>query len=64
MNATEAKQNNHTTFKYLGYILAEDKIADNNIVNRLSAGWIKWQTLSRVLCDRKIRTKVNIYKGQ
>ncbi|XP_063385492.1 uncharacterized protein LOC134671562 [Cydia fagiglandana] len=53
-----------TKFKYLGSILHETAKCDADVLHRVNAGWMKWRSLSGVLCDRRmpIRTKGKVYK--
>ncbi|KAI5635280.1 hypothetical protein NE865_11972 [Phthorimaea operculella] len=46
------------------YVVSADRTIDADIVNRTTAAWNKWRTLTLVLCDAKmpIRTKGKVYK--
>lgn len=52
------------TFKYLGSVISEDGSIDADVIQRTTSGWMKWRTLTGVLCDTKmpIRTKGKVYK--
>jgi hypothetical protein len=47
-----------TNFKYLGSTLSEDGEIDLEVEKRIQAGWMRWKSLSGVLCDKRISTKV------
>ncbi|XP_063540231.1 uncharacterized protein LOC134749265 [Cydia strobilella] len=51
-------------FKYLGSVLTTDSRIDEDVNHRVSAAWLKWRTLSGVLCDARmpIKTKGKVYK--
>ena len=41
-------------FKYLGSIIQKDKEINSDVNHRIHAGWLKWRSATRVLCDRNI----------
>ncbi|CAK1586881.1 unnamed protein product [Parnassius mnemosyne] len=51
-------------FKYLGSIVAAKACTERNIQNRTQTAWLKWRSLSGILCDSRIPIKIkgNIYK--
>ncbi|KAL0867448.1 hypothetical protein ABMA27_008235 [Loxostege sticticalis] len=51
-------------FKYLGSMIADDGTIEADVTNRITTAWIKWRSLTGVLCDTKIpvRTKGKVYK--
>ena len=51
-------------FKYLGSILNTKANTERDIAHTINTGWMKWRTLSGVLCDAKIpiKTKGTVYK--
>ncbi|XP_019259850.1 PREDICTED: uncharacterized protein LOC109237908 [Nicotiana attenuata] len=46
------------SFKYLGSIIQGDGEIEENIAHRIVAGWMIWRLVSRVLCDKKVPTKL------
>ncbi|KAL0809484.1 hypothetical protein ABMA28_011031 [Loxostege sticticalis] len=52
------------TFKYLGSVIASDANVEKDIDHRVNTAWMKWRSLSGVLCDPKmpIKIKGKIYK--
>jgi hypothetical protein len=46
------------TFRYLGSMLQKDGDIDEDVRNRISAGWLKWRQASGVLCDKKVPQKL------
>ena len=46
------------TFWYLGSILQKDGDIDEDVRHRISAGWLKWQQASGILCDKKVPQKL------
>ena len=40
-------------FKYLGSIIQKDEI-DSDVNHKIQAGWLKWRSITGVLCDRNI----------
>ncbi|XP_061705675.1 uncharacterized protein LOC133516671 [Cydia pomonella] len=51
-------------FKYLGFMLTADANIDADVTHKNNAGWLRWRTLTGVLCDDQmpIRLKGRIYK--
>lgn len=51
-------------FKYLGSVLTQDANVDKDVDHRINTAWLKWRSLSGVLCDHKmpVRVKGKIYK--
>lgn len=51
-------------FKYLGSIVAPKACVERDIQNRIQAAWLKWGSLSGILCDSRmpIKVKGNVYK--
>lgn len=51
-------------FKYLGSIVAPKVCIESDIQNRIQTAWMKWRSLSGVLCDSRmpIKIKGNVYK--
>jgi len=41
-------------FKYLGSIIQKDGKIDSNVNHRIQAGWLKWRSVTGVLCDGNI----------
>ena len=41
-------------FKYLGSIIQKDWESNSDVNHRIQAGWLKWRSATRVLCDRNI----------
>ena len=41
-------------FKYLGSIVQEGCEVNNDVNNRIQAGWFKWRKSIGVICDRKV----------
>lgn len=46
------------SFKYLGSMITNDGKCDKDVQHRIQAGWLKWRSLSGVLCDKKIPIKL------
>ncbi|KAL6498695.1 hypothetical protein OROGR_028242 [Orobanche gracilis] len=40
-----------TFFRYLGSIIQKDGELDGDVTHRIKAGWLKWKSATRVLCD-------------
>ncbi|CAK1595248.1 unnamed protein product [Parnassius mnemosyne] len=51
-------------FKYLGSVLTADINIDADVTHRINAAWLRWRTLSGILCDSRmpIQLKGKIYK--
>ncbi|XP_063377554.1 uncharacterized protein LOC134664738 [Cydia fagiglandana] len=51
-------------FKYLGSVLSADANVDMDVAHRVNVAWLRWRSLSGVLCDRRvpIKTKGKVYK--
>ncbi|XP_047265649.1 uncharacterized protein LOC124897153 [Capsicum annuum] len=45
-------------FKYLGFMIQGNDEIDEDISNRIGAGWMKWRLASGVLCDKKVPLKL------
>ena len=43
-----------TKFKYLASTMSEDGDLDEEVEERIQAGWINWKRLSGVLCDKRL----------
>ena len=41
-------------FKYLGSIIQKDGEINSDVNHRIQAGWLKWRSVTGVLCDRNI----------
>ena len=41
-------------FKYLGLIIQKDVEIDGDVNHMIKAGWLKWRSATRVLCDRNM----------
>ncbi|KAF3643257.1 putative pre-mRNA-processing factor 6-like [Capsicum annuum] len=52
------------SFKYLGSMIQGNGEIDENVSNRIGAGWMKWRLASGVLCDMKVplRLKNKFYR--
>jgi hypothetical protein len=46
------------TFHYLGSMLQKNGDIDEDISNRIKAGWLKWRQASDVLCDPRVPLKL------
>nr|CDJ86575.1 RNA-directed DNA polymerase (reverse transcriptase) domain containing protein [Haemonchus contortus] len=53
-----------TTFKYLGSAIASDGSLGFETTSRVNAAWLKWRSMTGVLCDKNIpeRLKSKIYR--
>ena len=40
-------------FKYLGSVMQSKREIDGDVTNHIQAGWLKWQAVTEVLCDKK-----------
>nr|CDJ83697.1 endonuclease-reverse transcriptase [Haemonchus contortus] len=62
INGTELTRT--TTFKYLGSAIASDGSLGFETNSRVNAAWLKWRSMTGVLCDRKIleRLKSKTYR--
>lgn len=51
-------------FKYLGLVVSSDGQCTDDVNSRIQTGWLKFRSLTGVLCDRKmpIKVKGNVYK--
>lgn len=51
------------SFTYLGSVLSSDGKCDQAVNQRIQAGWLKWRSVSGVLCDNRmpIKLKGKIY---
>jgi hypothetical protein len=51
------------SFRYLGSVITNDGKCDKDVQHRIQTGWMKWRSLSGVLCDRRmpIKLKGKIY---
>ena len=45
-----------TQFKYLGSIIQNN--VEKDINHRIQAGWMKWRSVSSVLCDKRVPLKL------
>jgi len=52
LNGQEIPMSSH--FKYLGFIIRKDGKINSNVNHIIQAGWLKWRSATRVLCDRNI----------
>jgi len=41
-------------FKYLGSIIQKDREINSDVNYRIQVGWLKWRSVTGVLCDRNI----------
>ena len=46
------------TFGYLGSMLQKDGDIDEDVSQRIKAGWMKWCQASGVLCDKRVPQKL------
>ena len=46
------------SFRYLGSIITKDGEIQEDVIYRIKAGWLKWKLASRMLCDRRMPTRV------
>nr|CDJ91351.1 endonuclease-reverse transcriptase [Haemonchus contortus] len=62
INGTELTRT--TTFKYLGSAIASDGSLGFETNSRVNAAWLKWRSMTGVLCDKNIpeRLKSKIYR--
>nr|CDJ80634.1 endonuclease-reverse transcriptase HmRTE-e01 [Haemonchus contortus] len=62
INGTELTQT--TTFKYLGSAIASDGSLGFETKSRVNAAWLKWRSMTGVLCDKNIpeQLKSKIYR--
>ena len=44
--------------RYLGSIITIAGEIDVDVTHRIKAGWCKWRSASRVLCDKRIPTRL------
>ncbi|KAL6494119.1 hypothetical protein OROGR_032028 [Orobanche gracilis] len=53
-----------TFFRYLGSIIQKDGELDGDVAHRIKAGWLKWKSATRVLCDPNMphRLKGKFYR--
>ena len=51
-------------FKYLGSKITDDGTEESDVVHRISVGWMKWRSLTGVMCDKSfpLQLKGKIYK--
>ncbi|KAG2558723.1 hypothetical protein PVAP13_8NG345332 [Panicum virgatum] len=42
------------SFRYLGSVLQKDGDIDEDVRQRISAGWLKWRQASGILCDKRV----------
>ena len=47
-----------TTFKYLGSRICADGTIQEEIAARINAAWLKWKSLTGVMCDRRMPRKL------
>ncbi|KAF3677843.1 Tubulin-folding cofactor B [Capsicum annuum] len=45
------------SFRYLGSMIQGNDEIDEDVSNRIGAGWMKWRLASGVLCDKKVPLK-------
>ena len=52
-------------FKFLGSIVSSDGRCEEEVRKTIQAGWINWNKVSGVLCDRKlsVRVECKMYKS-
>ncbi|XP_039748082.1 uncharacterized protein LOC120625171 [Pararge aegeria] len=52
------------SFKYLGSVINTKANTEDEIHSRINTGWLKWRSLTGVLCDAKLPIKVKgtVYK--
>ncbi|XP_016566975.1 uncharacterized protein LOC107865153 [Capsicum annuum] len=46
------------SFKYLGFIIQENREIDEDVSHRTGAGWMKWKLASGFLCDKNVPLKL------
>jgi hypothetical protein len=46
------------TFRYLGSMFQKNGDIDEDVSNRIKAGWLKWHQTSGVLCDPRVSLKL------
>ncbi|KAG5583946.1 hypothetical protein H5410_044380 [Solanum commersonii] len=46
------------SFKYLGSVIQESGDIDDDVTHRIGVAWMKWRLASRVLCDKKIPSRL------
>ncbi|PHT44835.1 hypothetical protein CQW23_13993 [Capsicum baccatum] len=52
------------SFKYLGSMIQENGEIDEDVMHRISAGWLKWTLTSKILCDKKMPSKLKDCKAK
>jgi len=52
LDGQEIPMSNH--LKYLGYIIQKDGEINSDVNHKIQAGWLKWRSATRILCDRNI----------
>lgn len=52
------------SFKYLGSVICSTGGIDADVSHRVNAAWMKWRSLTGVMCDRRmpVQTKGKVYK--
>ena len=46
------------SFRYLGSILQEDGVIDEDVNHRIKVGWMKWRQAFAILYDKRVPQKV------
>ncbi|KAG5625058.1 hypothetical protein H5410_010276 [Solanum commersonii] len=46
------------SFKHLGSVIQESGDIDDDVTHRIGVAWMKWRLASRVLCDKKIPSRL------
>ncbi|KAG5590370.1 hypothetical protein H5410_040884, partial [Solanum commersonii] len=46
------------SFKYLGSVIQESGDIDDDVTHHIGVAWMKWRLASRVLCDKKIPSRL------
>ena len=58
VNIVDAELPTVTSFKYLGSIFTSEGGSQADVNNRIRIGWMKWNEVSGVMCDRKMPVKL------
>jgi len=48
------------SFKYFGSIIHKDENIEDDVYYRIRVWWLKWRSVSKVLCDLTILIKIAI----
>jgi hypothetical protein len=58
MRCQFSEENSNDTFQYLGSMLQSERDIDEDISQRIRAGWVKWRQTSDILCDKNVPNKL------